>query len=159
VILNNENRAVSLEGHAPTDLHYTVLDYREEIDFVCAPVLFVEATRTPRHRVTIGHYQTVLPLDWHMLVADRDFGIADIVTVREAIERSFDVLVSNPWNGALPQYLPIRSLGPARRFVSPKIGKRQLIAQPLDQSSCPPCVFVAREALYFSPIDIADLLS
>jgi hypothetical protein len=162
VILSETNDAVSLSRSVRNraDLHFTVLDFSDGVDFACHPVLFIERNRTPRAKVAIGRFTTILPVDWFILIGDREHGTADLVTVREAIERRIDAIVLNPWRDRLASFAPITMHGSAREFISPKMPKRNLLVLPLSRSPHPPCVFVARDATYFNePIEVADLIS
>lgn len=162
MILSETNEAVSLSRSVRNraDLHFTVLDFSDGVDFACHPVLFIERNRTPRAKVSIGRFTTILPLDWFILIGDREHGTADLVTVRDAIEQRIDVVVLNPWADRLASFAPITMLSTAREFISPKMTKRHLLVIPLDRSKHPQCVFVARDAAYFNDgIEVADLIS
>lgn len=142
MILNELNKAVELTSDEAR--FATVLDYRAELDFHCRPVLAVERHDRLLALVEIGSETMTLPLSWKIVVADREIGEAEIVTVQEAVKNGHSILAFNPWTNDLPLYLPIRIVGDGASFNSPHIGKRQLLAVPLNQADRPLCVFVSR---------------
>jgi hypothetical protein len=72
------------------------------------PLIFLESFNSPAILLNIGGYQVQMPLDWCMVVGDKDCGLdPEVLPLTSINERGFDAFIFNPVNGFKCEYMPI----------------------------------------------------
>jgi len=79
-ILTLNNQAFDLNelpDEVDEDTRFSVLDNSnpQEPDFFFMPLIFLESFNSPAIVLNIGGYEVQMPLDWCMVVGDKDCGL------------------------------------------------------------------------------------
>jgi hypothetical protein len=152
-ILTLNNRAFDLNElpeEVDDDMRFSVLDNSnpQDPDFYFMPLIFLEAFNSPAILLQIGDNQIQMPLDWCMVVGDKECGLdPEVLPLTSINERGFDALVFNPVNGFRQEYYPIKIINIFQdvRWYFPKMKNGQLLTVPLNDDPNPPCAFFIKE--------------
>jgi len=107
-----------------------------------------ESFNSPAIVLNIGGYEVQMPLDWCMVVGDKDCGLdPEVLPLTSINERGFDALVFNPIKGFRAEFMPIEIVNIYQdvRWYFPKMKNGQLLTVPLSEEVNPPCVFFVKE--------------
>ena len=132
------------------DTRFSVLDNSnpQEPDFYFMPLIFLESFNSPAILLNIGGHEVQMPLDWCMVVGDKDCGLdPEVLPLTSINERGFDALLFNPIKGFKADYAPIEIVNIYQdvRWYFPKMKNGQLLTVPLSDEENPPCVFFVKE--------------
>jgi hypothetical protein len=152
-ILTLNNHAFDLNDlpeEVDEDMRFSVLDNSnpQDPDFFFMPLIFLEAFNSPAILLQVGNYEIQMPLDWCMVVGDKECGLdPEVLPLTSINERGFDALVFNPVNGFRQEYMPIKILNIFQdvRWYFPKMKNGQLLTVPLSDDPNPPCAFFIKE--------------
>jgi hypothetical protein len=152
-ILTLNNRAFDLNDlpeEVDDDMRFSVLDNSnpQDPDFYFMPLIFLEAFNSPAILLNIGGYEVQMPLDWCMVVGDKECGLdPEVLPLTSINERGFDALVFNPVNGFRQEYFSIKIVNIFQdvRWYFPKMKNGQLLTVPLSDEPNPPCAFFIKE--------------
>lgn len=165
-ILTLNNRPFDLNElpeEVDDDMRFSVLDNStpSEPDFFFMPLIFLESFNSPAILLNIGGYQVQMPLDWCMVVGDKECGLdPEVLPLTSINERGFDALVFNPINGFKAEYYSIEIINIFQdvKWYFPKMKNGQLLTVPLDDKPEPPCCFFVKEVSRQSEIVQLDKL-
>lgn len=131
------------------DLRYCVLDYSNpnDVDFYFMPLYFLDVFPRPAADLRIGPYRVQMPLDWSVVIADKDIGLLEIIELQRINDRDFDIFCLNPIKGYTPQFheIIIDHIFPDVTWNLPKLKFGHLLAVPLHDGPSPPCAFFVRD--------------
>jgi hypothetical protein len=132
------------------DLRFSVLDNSSpaDPDFFFMPLIFLESFNSPAILLNVGGFEIQMPLDWAMVVGDKESGLdPEVLPLTSINERGFDALVFNPINGFRAEYLPIEIVNIFQdvKWYFPKMKNNQLLTVPLIDYEEPPCCFFVKE--------------
>ena len=152
-ILTLNNQAFDLNElpeEVDEDTRFSVLDNSNpnDPDFFFMPLIFLESFNSPAILLKIGDHEVQMPLDWSMVVGDKDCGLdPEILPLTSINERGFDAFVFNPVNGFRAEYLPIEILNIFQdvRWYFPKMKNGQFLTVPIQNGESPLCAFFAKE--------------
>jgi hypothetical protein len=152
-ILTLNNRSFDLNelpDEVDEDTRFSVLDNSnpQEPDFFFMPLIFLESFNSPAILLRIGGHEVQMPLDWCMVVGDKECGLdPEVLPLTSINERGFDALVFNPIKGFKTDFLPIEIINIFQdvRWYFPKMKNGQLLTVPLHDDPNPPCVFFVKE--------------
>ena len=165
-ILTLNNRSFDLNElpeEVDDDMRFSVLDNSSpsEPDFFFMPLIFLESFNSPAILLNIGGFQVQMPLDWCMVVGDKECGLdPEVLPLTSINERGFDALVFNPVNGFKIEYYPIEIINIFQdvKWYFPKMKNGQLLTVPIDDDPGPPCCFFVKEVSRQSEIVQLDKL-
>ena len=165
-ILTLNNRSFDLNelpDEVDEDTRFSVLDNSNaaEPDFFFMPLIFLESFNSPAILLNIGGNEVQMPLDWCMVVGDKDCGLdPEVLPLTSLNERGFDAFVFNPIGGFKCEYMPIEIVNIYQdvRWYFPKMKNGQLLTVPLNDDENPPCVFFVKEISRQSEIIQLDKL-
>jgi hypothetical protein len=165
-ILTLNNRPFDLNelpDEVDDDMRFSVLDNStpSDPDFFFMPLIFLESFNSPAILLSIGGHQVQMPLDWCMVVGDKECGLdPEVLPLTSINERGFDALVFNPINGFKAEYYPIEIINIFQdvKWYFPKMKNGQLLTVPLDDKPEPPCCFFVKEVSRQSEIVQLDKL-
>lgn len=151
-ILTTENAPYDLTqmpDQVDDDLRYCVLDYSNanDVDFLFIPVVFMEKFARPAADLQIGPYRIMMPLDWSIVIADKNFGYMEIIELKHLNDREFDVFGLNPISGYMPEFhdVSIQNIFPDYSWNIPKLKFGHILAVPLRDGPAPPCAFFVKD--------------
>jgi hypothetical protein len=152
-ILTLNNRSFDLNElpeEVDEDTRFSVLDNSNpnDPDFFFMPLIFLESFNSPAIVLNIGGYEIQMPLDWCMVVGDKDCGLdPEVLPLTSINERGFDAFEFNPINGFKSDFLPIEIINIYQdvKWYFPKMKNGQLLTVPLHDGPSPPCVYFVKE--------------
>jgi hypothetical protein len=152
-ILTLENRSMDLNDlpdEIDEDIRFSVLDNSNsnDPDFYFMPLIFLESFNSPAIILNIGGNTVQMPLDWCMIVADKESGLdPEVLPLTSINERGFDALIFNPIRGFKIEYMSIEisNIFQDVRWYFPKMKNGQFLTVPLNDEENPPCVFFVKE--------------
>lgn len=132
------------------DVRFSVLDNSnpQDPDYFFMPLIFLEAFNSPAILLNIGGYEIQMPLDWCMLVGDKECGLdPEVLPLTSLNERGFDALIFNPIGGFRAEYMPIEIVNIYQdvRWYFPKIRNGQILTVPISDEKNPPCAYFVKE--------------
>lgn len=165
-ILTLNNRAFDLNElpeEVDEDTRFSVLDNSnsQDPDFYFMPLIFLESFNSPAILLKIGDDEIQMPLDWSMLVGDKDCGLdPEVLPLTSINERGFDAFVFNPIDGFRAEYKPIEILNIFQdvRWYFPKMKTGQFLTVPIQEDESPLCAFFVKEVSRQSEIVHLDKL-
>jgi hypothetical protein len=152
-ILTLNNQAFDLNDlpdEVDEDMRFSVLDNSnpQDPDFFFMPLIFLESFNSPAILLNIGGHEVQMPLDWSMVVGDKECGLdPEVLPLTSINERGFDSLIFNPVNGFRAEYMPIEIVNIYQdvRWYFPKMKNGHLLTVPLSDGPSPPCAFFIKE--------------
>lgn len=139
----------TLPDQVDDDLRYCVLDYsnQQDVDFFFIPLLFLDTFPVSVADLTIGPYRIQMPLDWSIIIADKDFGNMEILELKHINDRPFSAFIFNPINGYMPSFgeIIIENVFPDITWYMPKLKYGHILAVPLNDKPEPPCAFFVKD--------------
>ena len=117
-------------------------------DFYFVPLIFLESFNAPAIVMRIGGHEVQMPLDWSMVVGDKECGLdPEVLPLTSINERGFEAFSLNPISGFRPEYLPIEIVNIYQdvKWYFPKMKNNQLLTVPIHEGEGPLCVFFVKE--------------
>jgi len=152
-ILTLENKAFDLNDlpeEIEEDTRFSVLDNSvpAEPDFYFIPLIFLESFNSPAIVLKIGGHEIQMPLDWSMVVGDKECGMdPEVLPLTSINERGFDAMLFNPIKGFKVEYASIEIVNIYQdvKWYFPKMKNNQLLTVPLCEGVNPPCAYFVKE--------------
>jgi len=162
-ILTLNNRSFDLNDlpdEVDEDTRFSVLDNSNpnDPDFFFMPLIFLESFNSPAILLNIGGHEIQMPLDWCMVVGDKECGLdPEVLPLTSINERGFDALCFNPINGFRAEFMPIEIVNIYQdvKWYFPKMKNGHLLTVPLHDGPSPPCVYFVKE--YQGKVKIVQL--
>src|ERR1044072_4000548 len=131
------------------DLRYCVLDYSNtsDIDFFFQPIIFIDLFARPSADLRIGSYRIQMPLDWSVVICDKNFGYMEIIELKDLRDRPFEAAIFNPITGFMPDFGEITHLNnfPDVTWNMPKLKYGHILVVPFENKVTPACAFFVRD--------------
>ena len=132
------------------DTRFSVLDNSSpnEPDFFFIPLIFLESFNAPAIVLKIAGYEVQMPLDWSMVVGDKECGMdPEVLPLTSINERGFDAMLFNPIKGFKVEYGPIEIVNIYQdvKWYFPKMKNNQLLTVPIRDGVNPPCAYFVKE--------------
>ena len=131
------------------DIRYCVIDYSDQanIDYVFIPLLFLESFNSPAVDLRLGKYRIQMPMDWSIVIGDKNSGDLEILSLKQLNDRPFDAFSINPINGYMPYFHDIEILNvfPDVKWYFPKLKYGHILATPLTDGDSPQCCFFVKD--------------
>lgn len=132
------------------DTRFSVLDNSNpsDPDFFFVPLIFLESFNSPAIVMKLNGHEIQMPLDWSMVVGDKECGMdPEVLPLTSINERGFDAFSLNPISGFRPEYLPIEIVNIYQdvKWYFPKMKNNQLLTVPISDGPEPQCVFFVKE--------------
>jgi hypothetical protein len=132
------------------DTRFSVLDNStpSEPDFYFMPLIFLESFNAPAIVLRVGGHEVQMPLDWSMVVGDKECGMdPEVLPLTSINERGFDAFIFNPVKGFKAEYMSIELVNIYNdvKWYFPKMKNNQLLTVPISEGYNPPCAFFCKE--------------
>lgn len=156
---NNHHFDMNQLPNEVDDLRYCVLDYSDsqDCDFFFIPFISLDSFSRPAADLKIGKYRIQMPLDWSIIISDKNLGNLEIIELKHLNDRPFEAFIMNPINGYMPEFgeISIENIYPDVNWNMPRLKNRHILAVPLTDTPCPPCAFFIRDINKIS--DVLDI--
>jgi hypothetical protein len=150
-ILLNDNTSYELDfvPDEIEDLRYCVLDYSDKHnpDYFFMPLVFLEIFNAPAAVLQIGEHSFKMPIDWSLIICDREVGEPEIIPIMSLNDRGFTAFTINPISSYMPDYqtIEIINIYSEVKWHFPKLKQGHLLAVPLSKEPKSHCAFFVKE--------------
>lgn len=132
------------------DLRFCVFDNSDpkDPDYFFIPLIFLESFNSPALVLRIGQHTIKMPVDWQVLIGEKDFGDLEVVPLTAINDRGFSVFTYNPLKDFRPDFFPIEIMDIYHdtKWYFPKLRPGQLLAVPLnDDLENPVCAYFVKD--------------
>ena len=131
------------------DLRYCVLDYsnQNDVDFRFPPLVFLDQFTRPAADLLIGNRRVQVPLDWSVVIADKNMGTMELIDIKHINDRDFQVFCFNPIAGYMPSFpdIEIENIFPDVTWSVPKLSNGHILAVPIEDGAEPLCAFFVKD--------------
>lgn len=131
------------------DLRYAVLDWNDpkNVDYHFVPLIFMETFHAPAAVLKIGEYVIQVPLDWYIVIGEKEHGDPEIVPIMNINDRGFSAFVFNPISSFRPDFQPLEIINIYQdiRWFTPKLKHGHILAVPLNNDPKPVCAYFVKE--------------
>ena len=96
----------------------------------------------------VGGNKIRMPVDWKILIGDREIGDLEMLNFSSLNDRGFDAFVFNPLGDFRHDYMPVNivDIYSDVKWFFPKLKQGQILAIPIESEvDNPRCVFCAKE--------------
>lgn len=132
------------------DIRFCVIDYTDpkDPDYIFIPLLFLESFNSPAIDLRLGNHRIQMPLDWSIIIGDKNTGELEILSLKQLNDRSFEAFSFNPISGYMPEFQEIEILNvfPDVKWYFPKLKYGHLLAVPIENCAEPKCCFFVKDA-------------
>ena len=139
------------------DMRFCVLDNSDpkDPDYFYIPLIFLESFNSPALVLKVGEHTIKMPVDWHILIGEKDMGDLEVVPLTSINDRGFSVFCFNPLSGFRPEFYPVEIVDIYQdvKWYFPKLKPGQLLAIPLEANTEKSlCVFCVKEISRLSEV-------
>lgn len=131
------------------DLRYFVLDWNDpkNVDYHAVPLIFMETFHAPAAVLKIGQHVIQVPLDWYIVIGEKEHGDPEIVPIMNINDRGFSAFVLNPISSFRADFLPLEIINVYQdvRWFTPKLKHGHILSVPLENKSKPLCAYFVKE--------------
>lgn len=150
-ILTPDNHSYNLNKvpELVDDLQYCVLDTTnpKNIDFFFIPLIFLESFNAPSMVLEIKGVNIQMPIDWSIMIIERELGQCEMVPLTSLNDRGFEALVINPLTSKIVNSHEIKIVNVFQdvRWYMPKLKHGHLLTVPVENKREPQCLFFAKD--------------
>ncbi len=131
------------------DLQYCVLDCTnpKSLDYFYIPLIFLESFNAPAVILDIGGQQIEMPMDWSIMIGEKELGICEMIPLTSLNDRGFECFASNPFSGYIHQFIEVKIVNVFQevKWYFPKLKNGHILTMPLNAGAKPNCVYFAKE--------------
>jgi hypothetical protein len=150
-ILTLENKYYNLETlpEEIDDLRFAILDNSnpQNVDYHYIPLIFLESFNAPALVLKIGNRNIKMPLDWQVLIGEKEHGDLETLPLSSLNDRGFNAFEFNPLTSFNPSFLPIEIVDIYHdvTWYAPRLRNGQFLCVPIDDGEKPRCVYFVKE--------------
>jgi len=150
-VLTTENISYNLDKvpESADEIQYCVLDTnnKNNIDFFFIPLIFMETFNAPSMVMEVGPYTVQMPIDWSVMIIEKELGQCEMVPLTSINDRGFEALVINPLTYKMTESHEIKIVNVFQdvKWYFPKLKNGHIVTVPVDNSPNPPCLFFAKD--------------
>ncbi len=150
-ILTLDNKFYNLETLPDEidDLRFAIMDNSntQNVDYHYIPLIFLESFSSPALVLRIGDTTVKMPVDWQILIGEKDHGDLETLPLTSINDRGFSAFEFNPLSGFRPDFLPIDIVDIYHdvTWYAPRLKNGQFLCVPIDDSEKPRCVYFVKE--------------
>ena len=131
------------------DLRFAILDNSnpQNVDYHYIPLIFLESFNAPALVIKIGKHTIKMPVDWQILIGEKEHGDLETLPLTSINDRGFNVFEFNPLTSFSPTFLPIEVIDMYHdvTWFAPRLKNGQFLCVPLDDGHKPRCVYFVKE--------------
>jgi len=131
------------------DMRFAILDNSNpnNVDYHYIPLIFLETFNSPALVLKIGQHKIKMPLDWQILIGEKDHGDLETLPLTSLNDRGFSAFEFNPLSSFSPTFLPIEILDIYNEvtWYAPRLRNGQFLCVPLEDTPKPKCVYFVKE--------------
>lgn len=131
------------------DLRFAILDNSNptNVDYHYIPLIFLESFNSPALVLRIGDKTIKMPVDWQVLIGEKDHGDLETLPLSSLNDRGFSVFEFNPLSSYSPTFLPIEIMDVYHdvTWYAPRLRNGQFLAVPIDDGPKPRCIYFVKE--------------
>jgi len=145
------------------DLQYCVLDCGnpKALDYFFIPLIFLESFNAPAVILDIGGQQVEMPMDWSIMIGEKELGLCELVPLTSLNDRGFECFVHNPFSGYTHEFKEVKIVNVFQevKWYFPKLKNGHILTMPIRAGNKPSCVFFAKELNQIpDQIQVGDLI-
>jgi len=150
-ILTLENKYYNLETlpEEIDDLRFAILDNSnpQNVDYHFIPLIFLESFNTPALVLKVGNRNIKMPLDWQVLIGEKEHGDLETLPLSSLNDRGFSAFEFNPLSAFSPTFVPIEIVDIYHdvTWYAPRLRNGQFLCVPIDDGEKPRCVYFVKE--------------
>lgn len=150
-ILTLENKYYNLETLPDEidDLRFAILDNSnpQNVDYHYIPLIFLESFNAPALVLKIGNRNIKMPLDWQVLIGEKEHGDLETLPLSSLNDRGFNAFEFNPLSAFNPSFLPIEIVDVYHdvTWYAPRLRNGQFLCVPIDDGEKPRCIYFVKE--------------
>lgn len=131
------------------DMRFAILDNSNpnNVDYYYIPLIFLESFNSPALVLKIGERTIKMPIDWQILIGEKDHGDLETIPLTSLNDRGFSAFQFNPLSGFNPSFLPIEIIDIYNEvtWYAPRLRNGQFLAVPIEDGDKPRCVYFVKE--------------
>lgn len=131
------------------DLRFAVFDNSDphNPDYHYIPLIFLESFSAPALVLQVGEHRVKMPVDWQILIGEKDFGDLEVLPLTSVNDRGFKAFEFNPLSSFRPEFPTIEIVDVYHEvsWYAPKLKNGQMLAVPLTNEPNPPCVYFVKD--------------
>ena len=131
------------------DMRFAILDNSNpnNVDYYYIPLIFLESFNSPALVLKIGDKTIKMPVDWQILIGEKDHGDLETIPLTSLNDRGFSAFQFNPLSSFNPNFLPIEIIDIFSdvTWYAPRLRNGQFLAVPIEDGPKPRCIYFVKE--------------
>ena len=131
------------------DMRFAILDNSNpnNVDYYFIPLIFLESFNSPALVLKIGDKTIKMPVDWQILIGEKDHGDLETLPLTSLNDRGFSAFQFNPLSSFNPNFLPIVIIDIFSdvTWYAPRLRNGQFLAVPIEDGPKPRCIYFVKE--------------
>lgn len=131
------------------DMRFAILDNSNtnNVDYYFIPLIFLESFNSPALVLKIGDKTIKMPVDWQILIGEKDHGDLETIPLTSLNDRGFSAFQFNPLSSFNPNFLPIEIIDIFSdvTWYAPRLRNGQFLAVPIEEGPKPRCIYFVKE--------------
>jgi hypothetical protein len=131
------------------ELRFAILDNSnpKDVDYFFVPLVFIESFNTPAAVLKIGDKTIKMPIDWQILIGEKECGDLETLPLSSLNDRGFNAYEFNPLQSSTCDFLSVEivDIYPDVTWFAPRLKNGQFLCVPIDDSEKPRCVYFVKE--------------
>lgn len=149
LLLDNQSYDLETLPEEIDDLRFAILDNSnpQQVDYYYIPLIFLESFNSPALVLKVGNYTIKMPVDWQILVGEKDHGDLETLPLTNINDRGFTVFEFNPLSSFSPTFLPIEivDIWTDVTWYAPRLRNGQFLCVPIEEGPKPKCIYFVKE--------------
>jgi len=131
------------------DLRFAILDNSNpnNVDYYFIPLVFLESFNSPALVLQIGNRTIKMPVDWQILIGEKDHGDLETLPLSSLNDRGFSAFQFNPISSFSPSFLPVEIIDIYNdvTWYAPRLRNGQFLSVPIEDGPKPQCIYFVKE--------------
>lgn len=131
------------------DFRFAILDNSNpnNVDYHYIPLIFLESFSAPALVLQIGNQTIKMPVDWQILIGEKDHGDLETLPLTSVNDRGFSAFEFNPLSSFRPSFQPIEIVDVYHDVIwyAPRLKNGQFLCVPIEDGHKPKCVYFVKE--------------